>query len=90
MLKMVRNVSYDMFYEHKDVPSSESEGDIEVLECDGKGVPVIKKEAAKLKARPGKGEKRQKKKEAMVGVSYTVDTHERSAEEVAQEAFVRA
>jgi hypothetical protein len=76
--------SYDTFYEHKDVPSSESEGAIEVLEFDGKGGPVIKKEAAKLKARPGKGEKRQKKKEAMVGVSYTVDTHERSAEEVAQ------
>ena len=80
----VTTTSYDTFYEQKDVPSWESEGDIEVLEFDGKGVPVIKKEAAKLKARPGKGEKRQKKKEAMVGVSYTVDTHERSAEEVAQ------
>jgi hypothetical protein len=80
----VSATSYDTFYEHKDIPSSESEGAIEVLEFDGKGVPVIKKEAAKLKARPGKGEKRQKKKEAMVGVSYTVDTDERSAEEVAQ------
>jgi len=79
----VTAASYDTFYEHKDVASSESEAEIEVLEFDGKGVPVIKKEAAKLKARPGKGEKRQKKKEAMVGVSYTVDTHERSAEEVA-------
>jgi hypothetical protein len=80
----VTSTSYDRFYEHKEVPSSESEGGIQVLQFDGKGVPVIKKEAAKLKARPGKGEKRQKKKEAMVGVSYTVDTHERSAEEVAQ------
>jgi len=80
----VTAASYDTFYEHKEIPSSESEGEIEVLEFDGKGVPVIKKEAAKLKARAGKGEKRQKKKEAMVGVSYTVGTHERSAEEVAQ------
>ena len=80
----VTATSYDTFYEHKDVPSLESEGAIQVLEVDGKGVPVIKKEAAKLKARPGKGEKRQKKKEAIVGVSYTVDAHERSAEELAQ------
>ncbi len=80
----VTATSYDTFYEHKEVPSSESEGEIQVSQFDGKGVPVIKKEAAKLKARPGKGEKRQKKKEAMVGVSYTVDKHERSAEEVAQ------
>jgi hypothetical protein len=41
------------------------------LGFDGKGVPVIKKKAAKIKARLGKGEKKQKKKEAMVGVSYT-------------------
>ncbi len=80
----VTRTSYERFYDHKEVPSPESEGDIQVTQFDGKGVPVIKKEAAKLKARPGKGEKRQKKKEAMVGVSYTVDTHERSAEEVAQ------
>jgi hypothetical protein len=76
--------SYDTFYEEKAVPSPASEGEIQVIQFDGKGVPVIKKEAAKLKARPGKGEKRQKKKEAMVRVSYTVDTHERSAEEVAE------
>jgi hypothetical protein len=44
----------------------------------------MKKEAVTLKARPGKGEKRQKKKEAMVGVSSTVDPHVRRAEEVAE------
>jgi hypothetical protein len=80
----VTATSYDTFYEHKEVASLESEGEIQVSQFDGKGVPVIKKEAAKLKARSGKGEKRQKKKEAMVGVSYTVDPHARSAEEVAQ------
>jgi hypothetical protein len=80
----ITSSSYDTFYEHKQIPLSESEGKIQVLQFDGKGVPVIKKEAARMKARPGKGEKRQKKKEAMVGVSYTVDKNERSAEEVAQ------
>ena len=44
----------------------------------------VKKEVAKLKSRQGKGEKRQKKKEAMVGVSYTVEKNERTPEEVAE------
>ena len=76
--------NYDRFYEKKELPSSDSEGVIQVVQFDGKGVPVIKKEAAKLKVRQGKGEKRQKKKEAMVGVSYTVDKNERTPEEVAE------
>ncbi len=76
--------NYDRFYEKKELPSSDSEGVIQVVQFDGKGVPVIKKEAAKLKARLGKGEWRQKKKEAMVGVSYTVDRNKRTADEVAE------
>ncbi|MCP4055458.1 MAG: ISKra4 family transposase [Mesoflavibacter sp.] len=75
---------YDKFYEEKKLPPSDSEGAIQVVQFDGKGVPMIKKEAVKLKARLGKGEKRQKKKEAMVGVSYTVDRNKRTAEEVAE------
>lgn len=75
---------YDQFYHQKDLPDAESEGEIQVLSFDGKGVPVIKREAAKLQARLGKGEKRQKKKEAMVGVSYTIERHVRAPEEVAE------
>lgn len=75
---------YEQFYAEKAPPSPEQEGAIQVLGFDGKGVPVIKAEAAKLKARLGKGEKRLKKKEAMVGVSYTVAPHVRHAEEVAE------
>ena len=75
---------YDGFYETKEKAPYDSEGELQVLGFDGKGVPVIKKEAAKIKARQGKGEKRQKKKEAMVGVSYTVDKKERGASEVAK------
>ena len=74
---------YEQFYAAKTPPPVEQEGAIQVLGCDGKGVPMIKREAAKLKARPGTGEKRQKKKEALVGVSYTVEPHVRCAEEVA-------
>ncbi len=71
------------FMKPKPVPAAESEGEIQALSFDGKGVPMIKREAAKLKARLGKGEKRQKKKEALVGVSYSVDRKVRTAEEVA-------
>lgn len=75
---------YDAFYTQQPPPAEESEGEIVVVSVDGKGVPLIKAEAAKLQARLGKGEKRQKKKEALVGVSYTVDRKERSAEELAE------
>jgi len=75
---------YDKFYEDKELPASDTEGELQVLQFDGKGVPVIKREAAKIKARLGKGEKRQKKKEATVGVSYTVDRITRTPEEVAK------
>jgi len=76
--------SYDEFYENKEAPTPESEGEINVVQFDGKGVPVIKSEAAKIQSRLGKGEKRQKKKEAIVGVSYTTDPKVRTATEVAE------
>ncbi len=78
------STQYDEFYKEKDLPDPESEGQIQVLQFDGKGVPVIKAEAAKIKSRLGKGEKRQKKKEATVGVSYTVDFERRSPKQVAE------
>ena len=55
-----------------------------MVSFDGKGVPMIKEEAAKLTAKLGTGEKRQKKKEALVGVSYTVDPKPRSPEALAE------
>ncbi len=54
------------------------------MEFDGKGVPIIKKDAAHIVSRQGKGEKRQKKKEALIATSYTVDKRIRSAEQIAK------
>ena len=54
-----------------------------MVSFDGKGVPMIKEEAVKLKAKLGSGEKRQTKK-ALVGVSYTVDPKPRSPEALAE------
>jgi hypothetical protein len=77
-------VDYDAFYEQRKPPVAKDEGEIQVVSFDGKGVPMIKEEAAKLVAKLNKGEKRQTTKEALVGVSYTVDRKERTAEELAE------
>ena len=53
-------------------------GALLVVSFAGTGVPMIKEEAAKLKATLGTGEKRQQKQEARVGGSDTVDLKPRS------------
>jgi signal recognition particle subunit SEC65 len=45
---------------------------------------MIKKEAAKIIGRKGKGQKRQKKKEALVGVRYKINANIRTADDVAR------
>ena len=75
---------YEDFYAQRPMPPEESAGELLVVSFDGKGVPMIKAEAVKLKAKLGTGEKRQKKKEALVGVSYTVDAKPRSPEVLAE------
>jgi len=75
---------YESFYAQRPVPPAESAGELLVVSFDGKGVPMLKEEAVKLKAKLGTGEKRQQKKEALVGVSYTVDPKPRSPEVLAE------
>jgi hypothetical protein len=75
---------YEGFYAQRPVPPEELAGELLVVSFDGKGVPMIKEEAVKLTAKLGPGEKRQKKKEALVGVSYTVDAKPRSPEALAE------
>ena len=68
------SVSYERYEEQRELVENETEGELCVLQGDGKGVPMHKSE------RPGKGTK----KEALVGCVYTVDRHDRSAEAVAK------
>jgi hypothetical protein len=75
---------YEGFYAQRPVPPEETAGEFLVVSFDGKGVPMLKEEAAKLKAKLGTGEKRQQKKEALVGVSYTVDPKPRAPEALAE------
>jgi hypothetical protein len=75
---------YEACYAPRPVPREETEGAFLVVSFDGKGVPMIKAEAVKLKAKWGTGEKRQKKKEALVGVSDTVDAKPRAPDALAE------
>jgi len=75
---------YEAFYGQRPLPSEDTEGALLVVSFDGKGVPMIQQEAAKLKAKLGTGEKRQQKQEALGGVSYTVDPKPRSPEALAE------
>ena len=51
-------IDYDEFYSNKKLPEASSEGELNVIGFDRKGVPVIKSEHAKIKGRLGKGEKK--------------------------------
>src|SRR5262245_62153488 len=75
---------YEAFYAQRPVPPEAAAGELLVVSVDGKGVPMIKAEAVKLKAQLGPGEKRQRTKEARVGVSSTVDAKPRSPEGLAE------
>ena len=75
---------YEDFYAQRPLSPEDTAGELLVVSFDGKGVPMLKEEAAKLKAKLGTGEKRQQKKEALVGVSYTVDPKPRAPEALAE------
>lgn len=62
---------YDAYYKYYETKTVK-EDELVVLSCDGKGVPMTKEESAQIKAKNEKGEKKQKKKEALVAVSYLV------------------
>jgi len=71
---------YEAVYAQRPLPLEAPEGALLVVRFNGKGVPMIKAEAAKLNATWGTGEKRSQQKEALVGVSDTVDPTPRSPE----------
>jgi len=76
------------FYEQKAAPPPVVEGPILVIQADGKGVPMRRAERAANPARLGKGQKRTKKKEAVVTAIYTIEPYWRTPQEVV-EALVR-
>jgi hypothetical protein len=79
----------DAFYEQKAVPPLEVEGSILVVQADGKGVPMVRTASADQPSRRGKGEKRTKKKQAVVTAIYTIEPYQRTPQQVAA-ALMRA
>jgi hypothetical protein len=75
---------YESFYATKPAPELAPPEEYLVVGVDGKGVPMSKKESAKIQGKLDKGQKRQKKKEALVGVCFTIAPKARTAEEVAE------
>ncbi len=75
------------YYEQKAAPAASEEGVILVAQADGKGVPLVKETEAAHKVRLGKGEKRSKKKEAVVTSVYTIEPNVRQPEEVVASLF---
>ena len=73
------------FYEQKGAPCREEEGSILVAAIDGKGVPVRKQESSEEKLRLGRGERANKKKEAVVSAVYTIDQHRRKPQDILKE-----
>ena len=70
------------YYEQKAPPSPEEEANILVIQADGKGIPLILETPAEPQVRLGKGQKRGRKKEAIVTSVYTIAKLPRTPEEV--------
>lgn len=77
----------EAYYEQKPPPSPEDEAKILVIQADGKGVPLILETPVEEKVRLGKGEKRGRKKEAVVTTAYTIAANPRTPEEVVASYF---
>ncbi len=75
-------VDVEPFYDQKPIPSSEEEGPILVVQVDGKGVRMKQDEPAVKSARQGKGQKRAKKKEAVVTAIYSIEPYLRTPQDV--------
>jgi hypothetical protein len=75
-------IDVEAFYVQKAIPSPETEGPILVVQADGKGVPMKRDQPAVQAARRSKGQKRTKKKEAIVTAHYTIEPYSRTAQDI--------
>lgn len=75
------------YYEQKSGPPVETEADILVLQADGKGVPMVIEPESRPRRRLGKGQKRGRKKEAIVTAVYTIAAKQRTPQQVLDSFF---
>lgn len=83
----VDSAEVESFYAQKPPPAPADEAKILVIQADGKGVPMILEQSTEPKVRLGKGQKRGRKKEAIVTTVYTIAANPRSPEEVVTSFF---
>jgi hypothetical protein len=77
----------ESYYAQKPPPKPAEEAEILVVQADGKGIPMVLQEPAEPQARLGKGQKRGRKKEAMVTSVYTIAAHIRTPQAVVASFF---
>jgi hypothetical protein len=75
------------YYEQKPAPKPDAEAETLVIQADGKGVPIIVEPPAPQPVRLGKGQKRGRKKEAIVTTAYTTAAALRTPEGVLQSYY---
>ena len=75
------------YYEQKPAPTAADEAEILVVQADGKGVPIIMEKSSPDPVRLGKGQKRGRKKEAIVTAVYTIAANPRTPEDVVNSFF---
>lgn len=77
----------DTFLDNLPTPQPKSEGQLLVASADGKGVPLVKTDAAKVAAFETSKKRPGNRRMATVASVYTVDPHQRSAEDVVAALF---
>ena len=75
------------FYAQQAPVPVEEEESILVVQADGKGVPMVRRETADLKVRRGKGDKKTRKKEAIAIAVYTIAPYRRTPHDVINALF---
>ena len=91
---ITENVSTDAqdveaYYAQRPAPEPSSEATILVVQADGKGVPLIYDPPGPAPLRLGKGQKRGRKKEAVVTAVYTIEPQPRTPQQVVDSFFQR-
>lgn len=75
------------FYDTCETFPAREEGSILVAQADGKGVPMVRSEAASPDVRRGKGDKKTRKKEAIATAVYTIAPYRRTPQMVIDALF---
>jgi hypothetical protein len=75
------------YYEQQSPPPVAEEAAVLVIQADGKGVPIIVEGETSAPVRLGKGQKRGRKKEAIVTTAYTIASAPRTPEAVLQSYY---